>query len=310
MTTRMRKISGGTPALLSALVLGLFIPNGVAHAQAVPKPAFAATSAPLLPHQAVYDLTLAKTRRNPAVDSVRGRIVYDFGGNVCDGYTTGFRQVSQIDGGEGRQVLSDLRSTTWEDGAGKSFRFKIRTLMNGSDASLSDGVAERVNGGVTVKLKSPVAKTIHLPGDVVFPTQQMAAIIAAAKAGKTLLELSVYDGSDSGEKVFKTLTVIGRPIGPGATPAKASAGGVAPSRQGGDIADTAAPLIHATRWPVTVSYYDSAVKPDSGEQTPVYTLSFDIYDNGVSSALMLDYNEFVLSGTMAKFTPHPVKPCR
>ena len=45
-----------------------------------------------------------------------------------------------------------------------------------------------------------------------FPTEQIQHIIAAAREGKSVLELTVYDGSDNGEKVYNTLSVIGQPI--------------------------------------------------------------------------------------------------
>ena len=47
-----------------------------------------------------------------------------------------------------------------------------------------------------------------------------------------------------------------------------------------------------TRWPVTVSYYDRDAKTKEGEQTPVYAMSFELFENGVSRALVLDYNDF------------------
>ena len=48
------------------------------------------------------------------------------------------------------------------------------------------------------------------------------------------------------------------------------------------------------RWPVTVSYFDKASK--SGEQAPVYAIKFELYENGVSRALVLDYNDFAING--------------
>ena len=84
--------------------------------------------------------------------------------------------------------------------------------MNDTDSAPVDGVAERVGDHITVKLKQPVAKTFNLDGNVVFPTEQIQHIIAAARSGKSVLELTVYDGSDNGEKVYNTLSVIGQPI--------------------------------------------------------------------------------------------------
>ncbi len=54
---------------------------------------------PLVPHRAVYDLTLGESRGNSQVVGVRGRILYDFAGNACDGYSRQFRQVAELDSG-------------------------------------------------------------------------------------------------------------------------------------------------------------------------------------------------------------------
>lgn len=257
-------------------------------------------SAPFLAHQAAYELSLLKSRRNASVDGVQGRILYSFTGNACEGYTTDFRQVSQISGSEGRGTFSDLRSTSWEDGDGKSYRFKIETRTNDADASAVDGIAERAGDKIVVKLKKPAQKTLTLGKDVVFPTEQVHRIIEAAKSGKSVLELSVYDGSDTGEKIFNTLSVIGQPIPGDRAPAEPDSGS-------GNEA-----LKSMTRWPVTVSYYDRTVKSETGEQTPVYAMSFELYENGVSRQLKLDYNDFVIGGAMTRFDVKggDSKPCK
>jgi hypothetical protein len=130
---------------------------------------------------------------------------------------------------------------------------------------------------------------------VAFPTEHMRRIIEAARADKTILELPVYDGSDKGEKVYSTLTVIGRAIAPNErAPADAAAGN--------------AVLAGLTRWPVTVSYFDRAANP--GDQVPVYSIKFELYENGVSRALMLDYNDFAISGELTSIEVRAGKPCK
>ena len=258
----------------------------------------AAAGAPFLPHQAIYELSLVKSRGSTSIESARGRILYNFSGSACEGYTSEFRQVSELNSGEGKQTLSDLRSTSWEDAEGKSYRFKIDTRMNDSESPPVDGMAERVGDHITVKLKQPEAKTFNLEGSVVFPTEQIHKIIDAARAGKSLLELTVYDGSDNGEKVYNTLTIIGQPI-----PGDRSIAAPDPS--------TANDRMKAlTRWPVTVSYYDRDARARDGEQTPVYAMSFELFENGVSRQLMLDYNDFVISGALGKFDVKDSKPCK
>src|SRR5580692_2213021 len=258
----------------------------------------AATSGAFLPHQALYELNLLKSRGSNAINSARGRILYNFSGSACEGYTSEFRQVSELDSGEGKVTLSDLRSTSWEDGAGKSYRFKIDSRMNDTDSSPVDGVAERTGDHITVKLKQPETKTFTLDGTTVFPTEQIQRIIAAAREGKTVLELTVYDGSDNGEKVYNTLSVIGQPI-----PGDRTVAAPDPS--------TANDMMKSlTRWPITVSYYDRDAKATDGEQTPVYAMAFELFENGVSRALVLDYNDFVISGALGKFDVKDTKPCK
>ena len=71
-------------------------------------------------------------------------------------------------------------------------------------ASRSDG------GDTTVALSKPDAETMNIGKDILFPTEHIERIIAHAKAGGGTMEARVYDGSDTGKKVFQTLTVIGR----------------------------------------------------------------------------------------------------
>src|SRR3954469_15475606 len=261
-------------------------------------PAEAMAAVPFLPHQALYELSLVKSRGSSPINSARGRILYDFSGNACDGYTSEFRQVSELDVGEGKVTLSDLRSTAWEDGAGKSYRFKIESRMNDSTSSPIDGIAERTGDHITVKLKQPETKTFTIDGSTVFPTEQIRRIIEAAKQGRSVLELIVYDGSDNGEKVYNTLTVIGQPI-PGDR-----------SNATSDPSTTNDQMKSLARWPVTVSYYDREGRAKDGEQTPVYAMSFELFENGVSRALVLDYNDFVISGALGKFDVKDSKPCK
>ena len=111
----------------------------------------------------------------------------------------------------------------------------------------------------------------------------MRRIIEAAREGKTVLEVPVYDGAETGEKVYNTLTVIGRAIPPD-------------ERVPTDAAAGKAELAGMMRWPVTVSYFDRA--KTGGEQAPVYSIKFELYENGISRALVLDYNDFVISGEL------------
>ena len=80
-----------------------------------------------------------------------------------------------------------------------------------------DGKAERLTSAISVNLTKPGSKKFEIEAASIFPTDHMRRIIQAARAGKTTLELPVFDGSETGEKVYDTLSVIGQADRAGAT---------------------------------------------------------------------------------------------
>ena len=258
----------------------------------------AATGAPaagdapvvLVNHRAVYDLSLAGGGGTRSVDSARGRIVIDFRGDACRGYTMQTRQVTELSSGETGPRLSDMRSTTFEGGQGREFRFKTTTLTDNKPAAPVDGTAAAGADALSVKLKG-APKPFTADGPVLFPSLHMRRLVEAARAGQTTLSAKVYDGSDDGRKIYDTFAVIGRAAtGPAANETRDK-----PLRKGAGA--------RVQRWPVTLSYYTAG----AGERTPVYTLAFDLYENGVSGALKLDYGDFAILGDLTALDLAPDK---
>lgn len=251
---------------------------------------------PFAAHRAVYDLELGETRGSSNVETMRGRIVYDFTGDACKGYSLKVRQVTEIGVSGGGRNTSDLRSTSFEDIAGKKFSFSSENYVNQRLDTAVDGEADRTDAGqVGVQLKKPKTLKFDLPQGVAFPTMQMRQIVDAAEAGQTVFESKIYDGSDGGEKVYSTLAVIGSQFGAD----KPREGAAADRKELEGIA----------RWPVTMSYFDGS-KNANGEQTPVYIMSFDLYANGVSGNIRLDYGDFTLKGVMNSLEFLPQGDCK
>ena len=245
----------------------------------------------LATHRAVYDLSLLKGAGAKAPAQAGGRIAFDFSGSPCDGYVQNFRQLTELQPAEGPAKTSDMRSATFEGGDGSDYRFKIETKIDDTVADTVDGRAQKLkNSSIGVDLSKP-QRTHHVfDGPTLFPTEHLRRIILAARAGESLLEARVYDGTGDGDKAFETLTVIGKAANAPATEKAAQAEG----------------LKGMMRWPVAISYFEAGKK----DGQPIYVLSFDIYDNGVSRALKLDYGDFVLKGEMKELTLFPTPLCR
>jgi hypothetical protein len=246
----------------------------------------------LAPHRGVYDLKLLSSRGMKGVEAANGRIVFEMSGNACVGYAVNFRQVTQLSGGETGDRFSDVRSSSVEDGEGRNFRFNNQTRFGSSPPDDSEGRAVLADRSLVVELREPVERKLTFQGDIIFPSDHTRRLIAAARKGERLLPIKIYDGSEKGAKVYDTLTVIGSRLGAEAI-AKGEPAAKALEEKG------------LASWPMTVSYYEDG----SGERTPIYTISFVIYENGVSRALKLDYGDFVLSGELKTLDLPEPSPC-
>lgn len=245
----------------------------------------------IAPHRAVYDLVLDSRRPARGIDGARGRIAFETSGNLCEGFTTSFRQVVEISAA-GTPVVMDVRTAHFEEGDGSGFRFTSRTTQNGAPRDETDGSATRMPDALRIAVRRPRPVERQIDGQAIFPTEHLRRIVAAARAGQTILEVKVYDGAESGEKLYNATAVIGRRIVPEVGQVEAAA--------------RHAMLANLARWPVTISYFE--VGKDS--PTPAYAISFELYENGVSRALVVDYGEFALRGTLAAFEPLAASECR
>jgi hypothetical protein len=268
------------PARIFGAIIGCasIIAPGAALADAAAAAAIV-TLPQLAPHRAVYELALGQASGGKAPASARGRIAFDFSGSACEGYIQNFRQITELQPSEGPARLSDMRSNTFEAGDGKDFRFRIETRLDNVPSEDIDGKAKKNDrAALSVDLAKPKHSSLALDGGALFPTEHLRHILAAASGGENILEAKVYDGSGDGEKIFDTLSVIGKPAS-GAVNEKAA---------------QIKPLEGLRRWPVSISYFE----PGKRDEQPVYVLSFDLYENGISRALKLDYGDFVLTGEM------------
>jgi hypothetical protein len=250
-------------------------------------PAFGAVA--LLPHHAVYKLTLASSQGSKAPADANGMISYDFTGSACKGYTTVFRQVTAIEPPEGETRLSNTDTTTVESGSGSTFDFDIKTSGSQDTDDVKGEAAKAGDGSIEIRLEQPESAKVDVKATALFPTEHLARIIETARSGGKLVSTPVFDGSDTGRKVMNTLTVIGAPISSPAAEKPAQDDALKGER----------------RWPVTISYFDESAT----DAQPAYVLSFDLYENGVSRALRVNNGNFVLAGELVEFKPMPAAPC-
>jgi EipB-like len=255
-----------------------------------------AQTSPILPlaaHRAAYDISLVESS-GPTPSSAQtpvaasGLIAYEFRGSACEGYTSNFRQMTEMERSEGDPVSMQVNAMSFEEANWKSMRFQIDS-QGAQDTPPVVGTATRgVDDNLRVVLTKPKAQTLDFGHEVLFPTQHIERLIEAAKHGGGPMQARVYDGSDTGVKIFATMSVVGKE-----------------ATKPDEDTQTASALGGIRRWPVVISYFNEATT----DAPPEYTLSFDLYENGVSGSLKLDYGAFALRARLRKLEILPTTAC-
>jgi EipB-like len=255
-----------------------------------------AETSPILPlasHRAAYDISLVDPSAPApgaaqAPISATGLIAYEFRGSACEGYTSNFRQMTEMERSEGDPLSMQVNAMSFEEAGGKSMRFQIDSQGLQETQPVAGTATRGADDDLRVQLTKPSAKSLDFGRDVLFPTQHVERLIDAAKHGGGAIQARVYDGSDTGAKIFATMSVIGKE-----------------ATKPGEDAETATALGGVRRWPVVISYFDEAAT----DSAPDYTLSFDLYENGVSGSLKLDYGAFALHARLRKLEILPTSAC-
>jgi hypothetical protein len=253
-------------------------------------PASGAEAVPFLSHRAVYDLSLEADPSRAMIETAQGRIVFEFSGSKCEGYTQNFRQVVDLQGDEFGRRLVDSRALTFEEGDGSGMRYSSTVIVNDGEPEEIKGEVKQENGQIRVKLAEPSPETLTITGKSVFPTSHYLDLIAAAGRGDATHEARVFDGTGDGKTVSDTFAIIGKQL---------------PATDAGEVIRKAG-FASVKRWPVTISYFDG----DGQErETPSYMISMELYENGVADSLRLDYVDFVLKGTLRQMEAIPQRAC-
>lgn len=277
----------------TARLITLFTTAAVAAASGIGLTVAPAAATALAPHRAVYDLALDQASDRSGITGLSGRMVYEFNGSACDGYTVTFRFVTRIDTSDSSRV-TDQQTTTFEEGGGESFTFLTRSYVDQALDTELRGTARLAGDDTVVALERPERKEMKLDRSR-FPTQHLIELLSRAEAGETFYETTIFDGSEDADKVMSTTVIIGRETAPNA----------------GDPEATALATLDDDAYrPVDIAYFDLDDDEPTGEELPVYRISFKLHESGVTRDLVMDYGDFSMTGRLVDLAMfEPAEPC-
>lgn len=292
-----------TRAVTSSLLAGVFSVSAFGFA--------APAVADLLPHRAVYELSLSDAERESGVENASGLFVFQVTGSSCAGWTMNSSMALSIVNNAGNAFQTETDYQAFEAPAGDVFTYESNTHTSGEASSLVTGAAQRVgSGGLSMRRLSDEEATATAVAGTLFPNQLTEAVLEAAENQEPLFFSTVFDGSHSTGQAQAVSAIIGQRTTPSlVAPIRAQSRlnldeESAQLREDGlelwDDFDT--PI---AAWPVLLSYFDP-LEPDSA---PSFQVAYTLDSNGVSDDVMLHYSSFSLRGVLSDFTPFRPASC-
>jgi len=243
-------------------------------------PVSAASLDDLLAHRAVYELQLDKADGKTGIMHLSGRMVYEFSGSQCEGFTTRFRYVSRIEVEESAPRIYDQQTNLFEAGDGRRLRVINKHYVDRELSYELDATVREEQTGIVVDIAKPKIKTQRLAA-ALFPTAQMMEILQKAEEGVSFYQTTLYDNFETGDKVTQAIVIIG------------AAQQVAGSNE--------------MAWPIVISYFDDEKNPDG---LPSYSSNFLLDKKGISRDMIFDYGDFSMRATLSQLDIFEQESCK
>lgn len=238
----------------------------------------------LFPHRATYALVLDRARPSGNIAAADGKAEYALEQTSCSWYRSLTILSVTFRGTNGTRMAMVSSTEVLEKAGGAEMQFKTQRLQDGKQVQASEGTARRTAGRVTIRTVAPQVQEFAVPEDVQFPVQQLVAVLDAARSGRTQAGGRLFDGSDTGLKLFR----VAAQIGPQTSRQMPAIGALQPA------------------WPVAVGYFADASTPSN---FPEHELATTLLQNGVYSDLRFTFRDFALTGTMTGLAAIPPGNC-
>jgi hypothetical protein len=267
--------------------------NAVSDKSAPAKPSGEALPSKItvMPHRAIYDMSLTSVKNGSNITGVSGRMLFEWA-DVCDGWAVQQHLKLHFTYAEGDE--SDVTSTeiTYESKDGKRYNFNIRRVSDGKETEHYVGKAALNDDGSGVASYSiPEGKTEKLPAGTIFPSAHTELILDKAAAGERLFTRHVFDGSDEDGSNDVSAFIS------------------APDAHWLDTEVNAqlksSPLLAWTAWPVRMAFF----KKDTETGEPDYEMNLNLLADGVARTMRIDYGDFSVTGTLSNIEALPNPGC-
>src|SRR5262245_18209675 len=241
----------------------------------------AAGGVEIVPHRALYLMTLGSARNDSGVVDARGTMDYEWG-ETCDGWTIEQRYRLKMRYVESADVDIVSSFVTWESKDGLRYRFNQKQTRNGEIDQEIRGEArlDAPGKGGIAEFSKPQPQTLTLEPGVMFPSAHTILLIDAAHEAENFISRLVFDGATD-ENAVQVSAAIGVKLAP--DPAMAAR----------------SPLLQRPGWRIRLAFFPV----DANAEKPDDEVGTRLLDNGVSQDMVIDYGDSSIRARLDDIEP-------
>ncbi len=242
--------------------------------------------AEIVPHRAVYSLTMGKGDTSGRFVNVGGAVKMVLE-KTCDAWITAEQINMHIDTQVGGRLLQDLKYTGWESLDGRQYRFAAHSRINNENKKFMGNARSYPNQPGEAVYSKPKKMKIELPPGTRFYFGLTSWLIERARSGATRAETVVFDGTDE------------------EGPQRAVAFIIPLDKNSGAVDNGLGPLVDRPGWSMRIAFYPI----DGREAAPDYEVQAVILDNGVTPKMELVFTNFTAIQKLEKIEALDLPKC-
>lgn len=245
-------------------------------------------------HRAIYSFKMIAVESGAGISGIEGQMFYQQQ-DTCDAVTTQHRFTAEYQYPERPPLRNTSQYTSWESKDGKGFYFNSDRQENGELVEqLRGGVNEKADGTVVADYSRPPGLTYALPKGFLLPLAHTHALIEKARAGEHFFSATLFDGTD-GDGPTDVSAFIGAKLTKDEIQAIAARNPkISPD------------LLSQDAWHIRLAVFPLK---DEKEMLPSYEMDMVQHDNGVVSAVTVDYRVFKVEQVLTALEKMPDQNC-
>jgi len=245
----------------------------------------AITKEALVPHKALYDISLVATRSGSQVVNISGQMFYEWK-PTCEAWITDhrFSLFYEYADSPGMRITSDF--STHETYDGNLFNYSARRKRGGELYEELRGQADLTKKIREANFSMPEGLTFAMPEGTLFPMRHTIKMINMARRGDKFFQATVFDGSDK-EGPVEINTFMGKSV---------NAMSMLEPNKAIDMS-----LINTKAWKARMAVFPV----ENPEASSDYEMNMVFHENGVISDMLIEYDDFSVTQKLVALEKAP-----